>query len=320
MELSFAPLEGITYSLYRTTHAQFFGGADLYYAPFISPDSEGRIKPSAIRELLPENNEGIKLVPQLLCSRPEVFINAARELRSMGFEEINLNAGCPSGTVVSKFKGSGMLRDIEQFDNFLNEVFSVLDGEISVKTRLGMTDREEFQALMEIYRKYPLSKLIVHARTRAGMYKSRTDAQIIKTCASDLPYKLIYNGDVFSKTAEERVCTMLSPDGLMLGRGALANPALFRELRGGEALRAGELKAFHDALVEVYLASGLAPNYTIARMKELWFYMLYMFPTCGRLGKEILKSRTLPDYKAAVSNLFASGSFDASFGFSQPII
>ena len=111
MELSFAPMEGVTGCIYRRIHAECFPGADVYYAPFIAPDSSGRFKGSALRELLPENNPGITLVPQLLCNAPEPFLAAARELADLGYGEVNLNVGCPSGTVVKKHKGAGMLAD-----------------------------------------------------------------------------------------------------------------------------------------------------------------------------------------------------------------
>ena len=111
MELSFAPMEGITYSAYRRVHAEMFPGADRYYAPFIAPDSTGRFKAGNLRDVLPENNAGIKLVPQLLCNAAAPFLAVARELKDLGYEEVDLNVGCPSGTVVAKHKGAGMLGD-----------------------------------------------------------------------------------------------------------------------------------------------------------------------------------------------------------------
>ena len=130
---------------------------------------------------------------------------------------------------------------------------------------------------------------------------------------------LVYNGSVCTPEDFRSLCERF-PDlsGCMIGRGAVANPALFRMLRGGPPLAAEELRAFHDALLSRYLASGLAPNYCTARMKELWFYMLALFPDAGRLGKTVFKSRTLGDYSAAVDALFSGCAFDPSIGFRQP--
>lgn len=315
MELSFAPMEGVTYSAYRRVHAELFPGADRYYAPFIAPDSTGRFKAGNLRDVLPENNEGITLVPQLLCNAPAPFLAVARELEAFGYREVNFNIGCPSGTVVAKHKGAGMLGDLRQLDDCLADIFSRCPLKVSVKTRLGLHSAAEFPAIVEIYRKYPLSRLIVHVRDRDGMYKSIPDREAF-AAVLDCPFPVEYNGNVFTP-ADLDSLRQRYPDlnAAMLGRGAVTNPALFRQLRGGAALTAGELQAFHDRLAETYLAEGLAPNFTVSRMKELWFYQLCMFPGSERAGKAILKSRTLPDYCAAVSALFGNAALDPGAGF-----
>ncbi|MBR7073700.1 MAG: tRNA-dihydrouridine synthase family protein [Oscillospiraceae bacterium] len=317
MELSFAPMEGITYSIYRRVHAELFPGADLYYAPFIAPDSTGKFKAGNLRDVLPENNAGIKLVPQLLCNAAAPFLAVARELADLGYEEVNFNIGCPSGTVVAKHKGAGMLGDPVQLDACLADIFSRCPLRVSIKTRLGLHGAEEFPAIVEIYRKYPLSRLIVHVRDRDGMYKSKPDREAF-AAVLDCPFPVEYNGNIFTPAdLDSLVARYPALDAAMLGRGAVTNPALFREFRGGEALTVKELQAFHDRLTEEYLASGLAPNFTVSRMKELWFYQLCMFPESDRAGKAILKARTLSDYRAAVSALFANVDLDPTAGFNK---
>ena len=317
MELSFAPMEGVTYSIYRRLHAELFPGADRCYAPFIAPDSTGKFKAGSLRDVLPENNAGITLVPQLLCNAPAPFLAVARELEDLGYGEVNFNIGCPSGTVVAKRKGAGMLGDLRQLDDCLADIFSRCPLKVSVKTRLGLHSAEEFPAIVEIYRKYPLSRLIVHVRDRDGMYKSEPDIGAF-AAVLDCPFPVEYNGNVFTP-ADLSALRERYPDlnAVMLGRGAVTNPALFRQLRGGGALTAGELREFHDRLVEEYLASGLAPNFTVSRMKELWFYQLCMFPGSERAGKAILKSRTLPDYRDSVSALFRNVELDPGAGFNK---
>ena len=137
MQLSFAPMEGISSRLYRQTHARFFGGVEEYFAPFIAPDGNGKFKASALRDILPENNEGLRLIPQLLVNRAEPFLRVAEQLAGLGYEEVNLNIGCPSGTVVAKHKGAGMLLDLRSLDDCLAEIFSRCPMAVSVKTRMG---------------------------------------------------------------------------------------------------------------------------------------------------------------------------------------
>lgn len=317
MLLSFAPMEGISSRLYRQCHARFFGGVEEYFAPFIAPDGSGKFKASALRDVLPENNEGLRLVPQLLVNRAEPFLRVAEQLTGLGYEEVNLNIGCPSGTVVAKHKGAGMLLDLRSLDNCLAELFSRCPVAVSIKTRMGVERTEEFAEVLEIYNKYPLKRLIIHARARAGMYKSPVDLPAFLAALPKCRCPVWYNGDIFSPGDLERLNGADGLTGVMLGRGAVADPALPRLLRGGSPLSAGELQAFHDALLERFLDDGLPEQAAMARLKELWFYMLYKFPGSKKEARALLKSQRLSDYRAAAESLFSSGKFDSGSFFWQ---
>ncbi len=316
MELDFAPMEGVTSCLYRRVHAGSFPGVSRYFAPFLAPDGSGRFKASALRELLPENNRDIALVPQVLCNTAAAFLAVSRELGAMGYGEVNLNAGCPSATVVPKHKGAGMLSDLESLDRFLEEVFSHCALKVSVKTRMGISSTAEFPAILEIYNRYPLSELIVHARDRAGMYKSKPDLEAFAASFPHCRAAVSYNGNVVGPGEYKKV--MSTTPGLsrmMLGRGAVTDPALFRRIAGGGALEKDELRDFLSRLEAAYLASGLGEHFTLARLKEVWYYVIWKFPGAEREQKAINKSRTLADYHSAVSALFASGRYDAEAVF-----
>lgn len=140
MKFYFAPMEGITIYLYRNAYEKFFGEIDKYFTPFIMPNGKRIFKTRELQDVLPENNEGICVVPQILTKKPEEFIKTEKELKAMGYEEVNLNVGCPSKTVVSKGKGSGFLKEPEELDDFLIEIFEKLDMKISVKTRIGIEE------------------------------------------------------------------------------------------------------------------------------------------------------------------------------------
>lgn len=318
MKLSFAPMEGISTYIYRHLHSSIFGGVEEYFAPFIAPDSRGAFKASALRDILPENNRDTVLIPQLLVNRPEPFIHVAGELAAMGYREVNLNIGCPSATVVAKHKGSGMLLDPAGLDACLKEIFSRSPLAVSIKTRMGLESTREFLPILDIYKKYPLKRLIVHARARSGMYKSPVDVPGFLSALEGCPWPVWYNGNIFSpESPRELGLAGSSPAGLMLGRGAVADPALARLLRGGPALEARELREFHDRLLSAYLAAGYDGRAAMARLKELWFYMLCKFPDSRRESKALLKSQSPTDYCSAVSALFESGGFSSGSYFSQ---
>lgn len=170
--VSLAPMEGLTTIYYRRALARWFGGVDRYFTPFLTPTQDHRFTKRELREVLLEHNGGLPTVPQLLTRNAEDFLWAAGELAAMGYREVNLNLGCPSGTVVAKGKGSGFLAHPAELDAFLEEIFSKAPCAISVKTRIGLKDPEEFPVLLAIYRKYPLAELIVHPRVRTDMYKN----------------------------------------------------------------------------------------------------------------------------------------------------
>lgn len=316
MTFSFAPMEGVTNSIFRRLHAAAFGCVDWYYAPFLAPDGEERVKASALEELRPERNEGVPLVPQILCNRPEAFLSLGRELSAMGYREIDLNAGCPSGTVVPKHKGAGMLSDLVSLDRFLETVFSHADFAVSVKTRLGLESTEEFSAILSIYNRYPISQLIIHARDRKGLYRSTPDLTAFQPAFAESRAPVCYNGNLLSPAHYAAVqISVPGLDRLMLGRGAVSNPALPRILQGGEALDPREFSDFLDRLFDAYLLSGIGEYHSLGRMKEVWYYTSHLFPGAERELKRINKARSKEDYRAAVSALFASGTFDPNAFF-----
>ena len=316
MLLYFAPMEGVTGAVFRRVHHEMFPGVDRYFAPFIAPDAAGRFKTSHLRALLPDNNGGVPLTPQILANSAAAFLGAAETLASLGYTELNLNAGCPSGTVVSKHKGAGMLAELDTLDAFLDEVCTRSPLPISVKTRLGLQSTTEFPKILEVFCRYPLRELIVHARDRAGMYQSVPDRAAFLAALGRCPFPLCYNGDIFSPGDFEALREQTPGlSRVMLGRGAVANPALFRQLRGGSVLQLAELRAFHDALLARSLDEGLAPSYALARMKELWFYFICLFPGSEKTAKTLYKSRRLEDYRAAAAALFEGGFFEPAQSF-----
>lgn len=146
MKYYLAPLEGITGYIFRNAHQKYFTSADKYFTPFLvpKPNTGKQFTAKELADILPEHNQGIYLVPQIMTNKAEDFVTMANALQEYGYQEINLNLGCPSKTVVSKGRGSGFLSDTEKLNRFFDFVFSHTNLKISVKTRIGLHDPDEF--------------------------------------------------------------------------------------------------------------------------------------------------------------------------------
>ena len=200
MQYYFAPMEGLTDSVYRRLHHQYFPGVDRYYMPFFSPTIHRSLTARESRELPPADSVDFTAVPQVLTKVPEDFLWAAQVCRDLGYEEINLNIGCPSGTVVAKGKGSGMLRDLAGLDRFLDAIFSATPLPISIKTRLGLEAPEEFSAILEIYNRYPIRELTIHPRVRRQFYDGEVHREWFGYAMENSKNPLCFNGDICSRS------------------------------------------------------------------------------------------------------------------------
>lgn len=302
--LSLAPMEELTGYLFRTVHAECFGPLDRYYTPFLTPPPAGRpFFERYSKEVDPEVNRGLDVVPQLLTKNADDFVWAARQLAEMGYREINLNLGCPSRTVVAKGKGSGFLRDLQGLDAFLSDVCERSPVPVSVKTRLGVRSDDEYERLLELYCGHPLAELIVHPRVQADRYQGKPRWEPYGKTLERAPFPVAYNGDVFSPDdLEALVKTHPQTRHVMLGRGILANPALARMIRGGTAATADELRHFHDRLYgETKAAVGDKAAY---RMKEWWSCARFAFADPDSVHKAVRTVRNAAEYEAAVERIF----------------
>ena len=303
MKLYFAPLEGITTYTYRNTHAEVFGGCDEYYAPFIVPTDNERISMKTLRGILPENNK-VKPKVQVMCTTGTAFCEFAKKIQALGFDEVNLNLGCPSGTVVKKQRGSGALKDPEALDRFMDYIFANSDIKITVKTRVGYCSHDEFATLLEIYNKYPIAELTVHPRVREEYYKGEPNMATFNMAYEHSRNKLCYNGNVYSAEDFKGISAKYSNlSAVMIGRGAVKNPAIFREIKGGLGLKTAELIHFSSLLQERYLHLLGSDRYTLHRLKEIWLYIAQNYPNEPKITKAIKKSERLSDLERAINML-----------------
>ena len=314
MKYYLAPLEGITGFIFRNTWAEVFGGMDKYFTPFVSPTGTKRFMSKEKKDIAPEHNTGLPVVPQILANQSEYFIDAAEKLRDLGYTELNLNLGCPSGTVTSKKKGSGFLAYPEELDQFLYEIhddfFAKENIKFSIKTRLGMENEEDFHKVLEICNRYPLEELIIHPRIRQDFYNAPIRLDFFRDIYKESKAPVCYNGDIFTpRLYNEFVERFPYIDHVMLGRGILVNPGLLQQLKTDKPMTKEQLQLFLDLLLERYQKDLSGDRPVLYKMKELWFYLGNCFENHEKYSKKIKKANKLSEFESAVEAILANEEF-----------
>lgn len=316
MKLLFAPMEGITGYVYRNAFMKHYNGIDRFYTPFISPGSSKHFKGKERRDISPENNDMSRVIPQILTNNSTDFVKTVIFLSETGYSEVNLNLGCPSGTVVAKHKGAGFLESPVLLDRFFEETFNLLSQSgckcsISVKTRIGLEFPSEFEDLLTVYNKYPLSELIIHPRVRNDFYKNKPDLEVFAFALENSTIPVVYNGDI-NNPADYIKLTERFPSlsAVMIGRGLLANPQLGEQLNSyicgreyTDVLDLNRFMAFHADLIAGYRSEMNCERDVLFRMKELWTYLSRSFAGSDEIVRKINRINALDDYMIFVRNL-----------------
>ena len=302
MRYYYAPLEGITDATFRRLHHKYFPGVDKYFMPFISPTIHRCLTNREARELPKADSVPFSAVPQLLGKNVEDVLWAIEVCRDLGYDEVNINLGCPSGTVVSKGKGSGMLSDLDALDAFLEAIYAKAVLPVSLKTRIGVNDSENWEKILEIYRDYPVKELTVHPRIRKAFYKGDCDLAAFSWAVENAPFPVCYNGNVTSLADAERIKAQFPTVGsIMIGRGLVADPGM---LSGGTDR--DTLKAFLNELSDTYCQVFESKRNAIYRMKDNWHYLIALFEGSDKLWKEMRKSTDYDRFMAIANEIIAT--------------
>lgn len=337
MKYYLAPMEGITGFVFRNAYHDYFAPMDKYFTPFISPNQNICFTPREYRDICPENNRIPHVVPQILTNKAEDFIKTSQELAKMGYGEVNLNLGCPSGTVTAKRKGAGFLTEPGRLREFFDRIFEKPAVHISVKTRLGMYSVEEFSELLAIFNDYPLKELIIHPRVGKEFYDGVPHRDRYMDAVGKSRNPLCYNGDLYRvgdvaklldewREAEIRCGIAWQEEtktgsgaarqrAVMFGRGILRDPWLVAKCRNMEQeskhpsalfFDAAYIREFSDRLFSDY-AQYMGERNAMFRMKELWLYLVETFDEVDANRKKLKKAQNRKEFSAVLEGLHISG-------------
>ncbi|MBE6284269.1 MAG: tRNA-dihydrouridine synthase family protein [Mediterranea massiliensis] len=307
LPIHFAPLQGYTDAIYRQAHARIFGGIASYYTPFVRIE-HGDFRRKDVRELEAENNRGVVLTPQLIASTPETILHILSLFIEKGYQEVDINLGCPFPTLAKRHNGAGLLPYPDEVKALLSAALEAHpDIRFSVKMRLGWEDAAECMALLPLLNSLPLSHITMHPRLGKQQYKGEVDLEAFQRFYAECEKPLVYNGDLLTLDDIERIESRFPRlAGLMIGRGLLANPALAIEYQQGEPLSPQammeKIRLLHADVFSQYgnLLEG-GEQQLLTKMRTFWEYLL---PDGDRKAKKVIhKTSKLSNYQAAVSNL-----------------
>ena len=312
MFLDFAPMEGVTYAPFRNAHRAVFSGVDRYFAPFVGANQTLHFKRGEKRDIDPAANDTLTMIPQVMTNKPDQFLWAVGEMKKRGYNQVNLNMGCPSRTVVTKNKGAGMLNDPDFLDRFWNEFWElfeasdVKDMSVTVKLRPGIQDMSEMPEIAKIVDRYPFDEVTLHPRLQKAGYGGVPDMEVFRTFGELCHHPLIYNGDV--KTVEDIqkiVDNFPNVVGIMAGRGLIADPALFRQYKGGQKATAEEIRKFHELTLNSWLEYLKGDeNAAVRKMKEVWGFAEMFRKDHEKEMKKIRKARSIGEYRDAANRIY----------------
>lgn len=308
--LYMAPLKGFTDYMFRNTFVEYFGGFDLAVAPFISTKRDNKIKRKYVGDVLPEKNTKLPVTPQILSKSARDFTVLANFLFDLGYATVNWNLGCPYPMVANKKRGCGMLPHTDMIHRFLDRVVPGINGNLSIKIRLGWKSADDIYRLLPILNQYPLAELIIHPRTDLQRYEGETDLDAFERCLSIIEHPVVYNGDIRTPEIFDRLSRRFETvSRWMIGRWCLANPFLPLIIKSGKDDNRDKLrrmKQFHAALHEQYRAVLDGPGHVLNKMKGLWKFFSLPFVDCEKPLKKIKKTTRPDQYLDRVNHFFDS--------------
>ncbi len=303
-----APLQGFTDFVYRKCYHQVFGGISEYYIPYISFGPGKKIRNSQFREILPENNRQVPVIPQVLCSNVDELVLLASEIENFGYKKINLNLGCPYPMATKRGRGTALLENEESLKEVLDSLFDKFNFEVSVKFRSGLEDEQTIFNRIELLNQYPFQKLIFHPRTAKQLYKGKANQELFPELLRLTDKPLVYNGDILSLNDFDQIQELVSSQNeWMIGRGILMNPFLPQEIKGerlSENEKMEKLNQFHQLIFENYRNAFSDDGHVLTKLKEFWIYFSHNFEDQRKTLKVIKKTKRIDLYSASTTKFF----------------
>ena len=307
-----SPLQGFTDFRFRNAFHKHFGGIDTFYSPYIKLNGKLVVKGSYERDILPENNSTLEVIPQIITNDAEEFLFVAKYVQQFGYKELNWNLGCPYPMVAKCGMGSGLIKNTDQIEHILKRVHNETDIIVSMKMRMGYENPTEILDVFPILEQYPIKNIAIHARIGKQLYKGGVDLDSFQKCLDTSKQKIYYNGDITSVTKFNELQERFpSIEHWMIGRGLIADPFLPSMIKNNTTEypknRLEIFEAFHDEIYQEYDAYLSGPTPIRMKMLGFWEYFSESFSNPQKTFKKIKKAGNSKNYEIAVKEIFKNG-------------
>lgn len=229
--LMLAPLQGLTNRAMRALFIDWVH-PDVVFTEFmrVSTVSRKNLVRNDLKEVTSTTGD-VPLVAQLVGNSSKALVAAVRKAEAAGARHINLNMGCPYGRMTTGATGGAMLQHPELLAEIIPDLRQAISGSFSIKLRAGYDDTEQIFSYLPLFAKAEVDFLVLHPRTVMQKYAGSADHSITARVVRETSLPIIANGDVRTAVEGLRILEETGAAGLMLGRGAIADPLLFERLR-----------------------------------------------------------------------------------------
>lgn len=303
-----APLQGFTDFIYRKCYHQLFGNIDAYYIPYISLGPGAKIRNSQLRDLLPDNNKDVPVIPQILCADVHELRPLTTIIKNDGYTKLNFNMGCPYPMATNRGRGSALIEKPDELKRIFDALFTEFNLEVSIKFRAGMENTDQIFKLIPLLKTYPFSTLIFHPRTAGQLYKGEANREVFARFAEAIGQTVVYNGDLNTPSDLYQLQELLpNQNEWMMGRGILSDPFLIDRIRKislDPLAMTNKKREFHDLIFEEYQQNFSDEGQVLMKMKSFWSYFANSFSNPHKAFKPVKKASSLTKFKTQYPEIF----------------
>jgi tRNA-dihydrouridine synthase B len=291
-----APMQDVTDLPFMSAIANY-GSPDYFFTEYFRVYENSSLDKHILRSIT-ENATGRPVFAQLIGESIPDLVRTAKELSRYDIAGVDLNMGCPAPRVYRKNVGGGLLRDPQNIDHILGELRAAIDGLFSIKMRVGFADTANFEAILSLINRHHIDLLSLHGRTVKEGYHSAVHYDLIAHAVEQVNCPVLANGNVTSVATAAEILTMTGAVGVMIGRAAIRNPWIFRQMREsftGQPIftpTLADVRQYIETLRRTTTGPTVAAQARVSYLKKYLNFIGQGVDTAGAFLNEMRRAKT----------------------------